>query len=177
MWLMIGLPAAWAACTNGAGDTDGGSDAGIDVTVTDSGAADTSKQDTGGGDAGATDSGAKDSGNDVGVVDASDAASPVNGCTTFTDDTADGGIITGPSTATPSQFVPNCVHVKTGQSVTWNADFTDHPLEAAGGTTPSPITLTSSGTTATFAFSSAGTYGFDCMNHPTIMFGAVLVTP
>jgi plastocyanin len=84
--------------------------------------------------------------------------------------------ITGPSNANPSQFSPNCVHIKTGQMVTWNVDFTNHPLGASGGTTPSPIQTTSSGTMVSFTFGSTGTYGFHCLAHPSIMFGAVLVT-
>jgi plastocyanin len=104
-------------------------------------------------------------------------AAVVNGCTTFTDDTASGGTVTGPSNATPAQYMPNCVHVKVGQMVTWNSAFGAHPLQPAGGTTPTPIQLTSSGTTVSFTFSAAGTYGFECMVHPGIMNGAVEVTP
>ena len=122
----------------------------------------------GGNDAG-TDSGGGDAGND--------AAGPINGCTTFVDMTADGGVITGPAGALPSQYQPNCVHIKTGQSVTWNSDFVSHPLDPFGGDTPNPIQATASGTTVTFSFPNAGTFGFHCGIHTTSMFGAVQVTP
>ena len=110
--------------------------------------------------------------------DASVPPTPVvNGCTTYADMTAAGATIDGPMDPNPAQYSPNCVRIKAGQSVTWNVDLSAHPLGAAGGTTPSPITATSTGTSVTFTFSTPGTYGYHCMVHPTIMFGAVDVTP
>jgi plastocyanin len=116
--------------------------------------------------------GGTDAANDV-------AATPVNGCSTYTDDTATAATITGPSTATPAQYTPNCVHIKVGQTVTWNADFTDHPLIASSGmgTTPNPIPATAAGTTVTVTFSAAGTFAYNCNFHPSVMLGAVEVTP
>ena len=116
---------------------------------------------------------------DAGLDDSgSDAAAAINGCTTFTDMTADGGVITGPNSATAAQYSPNCVHVKVGQSVTWNSDFANHPLvpTAGVGTQPNPITATSTGTTVTIAFPSAGTFAYNCGIHSTTMLGAVEVT-
>ena len=55
--------------------------------------------------------------------------------------------------------------------------FADHPLAASGGTTPSPITATSTGATVSFTMANVGTYGFHCTAHPTTMFGAVRVVP
>jgi plastocyanin len=117
--------------------------------------------------------------NDGGTDSGTDGAAAINGCTTFTDMTADGGVITGPSGALPSQYVPPCVHVKVGQSVTWNVDLANHPLvpTAGVGTTPNPITATSTGTTVTFAFPAAGTFAYNCGIHSTTMLGAVEVTP
>ena len=112
-----------------------------------------------------------------------DAATPpptpevVNGCSAFTDMTAGGATIDGPGNAVPAQYSPNCVHIKAGQSVTWNVDLSAHPLGASGGTTPSPIQTTASGTSVTVTFPGAGTFGFHCLAHPTIMFGAVFVSP
>jgi len=119
-----------------------------------------------------------DGGMDSGGGDA--AMQVVNGCTTFTDDTAAATpTITGPSTATPSQYTPNCVHIKVGQTVTWNSAFGPHPLQPTSGmgTTPTPITSTMTGTTVMVTFNTAGTYSFECGNHPAIMKGAVEVTP
>ena len=119
-----------------------------------------------------------DAGSDSGNP-ADSGGTPVNGCTTYTDMTAAGGTITGPSGATPSQYSPNCVHIKVGQSVTWNSDFTNHPLvpTAGVGTQPNPITATSTGTTVTIAFPAAGTFAYNCGIHTSTMFGAVEVTP
>ena len=118
-------------------------------------------------------------GNDGGSNDAmgNPDVGTVNSCTTFTDDTTGTATITGPSGDTPAQYTPNCVKIKAGQSVTWNSNFTAHPLQpsAGKGTTPTPITVTSSGTTVTFAFPNPGTYSFECQVHPGIMNGAVEV--
>ena len=107
----------------------------------------------------------------------SDAAAPVNGCTTYEDDTAAGATVNGPTTAAPAQYSPACVHIKVGQSVTFNSSFSAHPLAAFGGDTGNPIQTTSTGTTASFTFSQAGTFGFHCQAHPATMQGAVEVTP
>lgn len=101
----------------------------------------------------------------------------VNGCDTYTDMTANGATIDGPANAVPAQYSPRCVHIKVGQTVTWNVDLSAHPLGASGGTTPSPIQTTASGTSVTVTFADAGTFGFHCLAHPTIMFGAVFVSP
>jgi plastocyanin len=122
-----------------------------------------------------------DAGSDSGnpVDSGGDGNTGINGCTTFTDLTADGGVITGPSGAVAAQYSPNCVHVKVGQSITWNSDFTNHPLvpTAGVGTQPNPITPTSTGSTVTFAFPQPGTFAYNCGIHSTIMLGAVEVTP
>lgn len=107
----------------------------------------------------------------------SDAAATVNGCTAYQDDTAGSAIIAGPSGAAPAQYAPACVQVKVGQSVTWTGDLSSHPLEASGGDSPNPIQTTKTGTTISFTFSQAGTFGFHCQAHPATMQGAVEVTP
>lgn len=65
-----------------------------------------------------------------------------------------------------------CLHISKGQSVTWDGvPKAAHPLEPHGsGTTPTPIT-----NTGTIAFPAAGTFGFDCSNHHTLMHGAIWV--
>jgi plastocyanin len=108
----------------------------------------------------------------------------VNGCTdaalAASDHTQPGDpraiTIPGPGQA-PAQKVPACMTVKVGQSVTWNGGFTSHPLEPSGGDQGSPIGLTTTGTTVSFAFSAPGTFGFHCANHPSVMLGAVRVVP
>ena len=109
--------------------------------------------------------------------DAGTDAAVVNGCTAYTDMTTGTAVINGPTTAAAAQYSPNCIHVKVGQSVTWNSDFADHPLVAFGGDSPNPIQSTATGTTVTFAFPNAGTFGYHCGIHTTLMFGAVEVTP
>jgi len=68
-------------------------------------------------------------------------------------------------------FAPNCVKVAVGASVTFapasaGIDFSQHFLHPSSrGTVPSPITETTSGTMATFAFPTAGFYPFYCEFH------------
>ena len=119
---------------------------------------------------------------DAASVDAS--AADVNGCTlaTAVDRTAAGAVrtVTFPSLA----YTPPCLRIAVGQSVTWSGDFGSHPLRAgivAGGTaTPQPggpIADTSSGSTATFAFPTAGIYPYYCAAHgvSSMMTGVVYV--
>jgi plastocyanin len=116
---------------------------------------------------------------DAGTDSGGDAAAAINGCTTFTDMTTGAATITGPTGALPSQYTPNCVHIKVGQSVTWNAAFANHPLVPTPGVgdTGNPITATSTGTTVSFTFPAAGTFAYNCGIHTTTMLGAVEVTP
>ena len=121
------------------------------------------------------------SGSDAGTTaDAGQQGQQVNGCTAYADHTAaaDARKITFP-TGAPEQFSPPCMKIKVGQSVTWTGgDFSVHPLEPAGGDSPTPIDTVTSGTADhTIAFPNAGTFGFECAQHPSIMHGAIFVTP
>ncbi len=158
--MLLALAFAGAHCSSsttsgGGGDAGGGSDSGADSSTADSG--------------GGTDS-------------SSDAPAIVNGCGTadFADHTAasDARAITFPGDSElPAQYAPPCIKIKVGQSVTWNGGFTAHPIEPAGGDTNTPILATSGVTTKSFAFPNAGTFGFECANHPLSMKGAVFVVP
>jgi plastocyanin len=171
--LTVGLSAGFLACAGDDTPPAAVTDSGID-TGTDTGTKDT------GTDTGTTDAG-KDSAGTDGGADVYAGPQPINGCTVFVDLTAaDAGqpTITGPAGgAVAAQYSPNCVKIKVGQSVTWNSGFATHPLGASGGDSPSPIATTSTGTTVSFSFPNAGTYGFACGIHPLSMFGAVLVVP
>jgi plastocyanin len=75
-------------------------------------------------------------------------------------------------------YTPACIKVKKGTMVTFNGDFTLHPL--GGGNSPptvdttSPITATSTGMTATFNIANAGSFGFFCEFHQSLgMKGAI----
>ncbi len=113
---------------------------------------------------------------DAGPAEDSGTTEVVNGCTSFTDLTqASAPTINGPMDPLPAQFSPNCVMIHAGQSVTWNVLLSVHILAAFGGDSPNPIQTTSSGTSVTFTFPTAGTFGYHCATHPTQMFGAVKV--
>jgi plastocyanin len=134
-----------SAGTTGGGTTDGGSHEGS--TVVDD-----------------------DAGSEAGTADAAKAV--VNACTTFLDKTA------GPRTITwsfPLANTDRCWMIKKGQSVTWSADFTMHPLQVQDGDKPSPIAGVDT-TTGIVTFPAVGTFGFVCGNHPQ-MTGAIEVVP
>ncbi len=169
--LALGCSGDDSSTDGGTSDSGGGNDSGgNDSGTVDSGGGDSGMVDSGGGDSGTTDSGAQDAGYDGGTV---------NACTTFTVKTKpnDTRQITFPNGASPAQYSPACLEIKSGQSVTWSGSFSNHPLEPGGGTSNSPIQVTSNGSTVTFTFPNAGTYGFNCGIHPGIMFGAVHVIP
>jgi plastocyanin len=91
-----------------------------------------------------------------------------------------GADISFPTSGAPAQYINHCVKVKVGANVTWAGSFSSHPLQPAGGDTPTPIPSQSTDTDAgavSVIMTTAGTYGFECGFHPTIMFGAVQVVP
>lgn len=100
-------------------------------------------------------------------------SSSLNGCTdsSYADNTAAGATITWDFTVSPK-----CVKIKAGQTVTWNGDLTTHPLNPFGGDQGSPVPSVAAGTTTKGTFPTAGTFGFHCANHPS-MLGAIKVVP
>lgn len=118
------------------------------------------------------------------------AAPPtVNGCDpgTALDLTAQSAVSVAFGGAVGMAYSPRCLRVKAGTQVTFNGNFTFHPLlaglvqgavltPAAAGTTPLPTTAQSTGTSATFTLTPAGEYGFYCAVHATLgMSGAIFV--
>lgn len=91
-----------------------------------------------------------------------------------------GADISFPTAGAPAQYTNHCVKVKVGSKVTFAGTFSSHPLEPAGGDNPTPIPSQSTdpaGGAFTFTVATAGTFGFECAFHPTIMFGAIQVVP
>jgi plastocyanin len=104
------------------------------------------------------------------------ASGLVNGCDPSTTTVSTGDVtITFPMGAAPAQYSPACVTVHEGSTVTWTGAFADHPLTPVGS--GNPIMSTNTGTTASFTFAAAGSFGFHCAIHPTLMLGAVFVVP
>jgi plastocyanin len=120
------------------------------------------------------------SGSDTGVVADSGAAdtgstpATLNGCSAadYVDRT---GASADRTVTWGFNQTPKCMKIAAGQTVTFNGDFTTHPLVEKGGDTPNPFSSPQgSGGTRTVAFPNAGDYGYECAIHPTIL-GAVLV--
>jgi plastocyanin len=68
-----------------------------------------------------------------------------------------------------AQYLPNCVKVHRGASVTFSGtDFVIHPLTpGTRGTSPNPIPMTSTGTMVTVTFPDLGFFPFYCKTHGT----------
>jgi plastocyanin len=65
-------------------------------------------------------------------------------------------------------YDPKCLKVTAGATVTFNGDFSVHPLApsaARGNTTDNPIVNMSAGTTASFAFPTRGFFAYLCNFH------------
>ncbi|MBX3193097.1 MAG: hypothetical protein KF819_39295 [Labilithrix sp.] len=90
-----------------------------------------------------------------------------------------------PLGAAPAQYEPSCVKVKVGAVINFAGSFFQHPLEPLGGDTPTPIPLqetdppvgASGRPELALTMSSAGTFGYQCVFHPTTMFGVIQVVP
>jgi hypothetical protein len=89
-----------------------------------------------------------------------------------------------PTDILPEQYTHHCVKVKVGTQVAFGGKFSLHNIHGEGGDTPNPIPAMSTDPpigpsgrpeldiTMTTANK---TYGFECQQHPTVMFGAVQV--
>lgn len=97
------------------------------------------------------------------------------GCTSFTDFTMNAAIVEFGG-ALGNNYVPRCVMVKTNQTVTFDGDFSVHPISQTSG--PAAIPPTSAGTTLTVPFNVAATYEYQCdAHHAAGMTGAVKAVP
>jgi len=72
-------------------------------------------------------------------------------------------------------YSPKCILIAPGTSVSFEGEFSTHPLSPTVGS-GNPITHTASGTTASFTFDAAGAFGYRCDVHfGSGMCGAVYV--
>lgn len=85
-------------------------------------------------------------------------------------------LITFPGGGPQAEYAPRCMTVRVGQSVTWQGDFTVDPLAARSQNPPSPITLTATGNTTTFAFMQPGRYRYGSTGNVGLH-GAIDVRP
>jgi plastocyanin len=83
-------------------------------------------------------------------------------------------------------YSPRCIKVRVGAEVAFSGDFAFHPLQGGAVVGGTPVaastgpfaTPTSTGTTATFAMSAAGSYPYYCTLHAALgMAGAVFAVP
>jgi hypothetical protein len=94
--------------------------------------------------------------------------------------------ITFPNTGLPAQYGHHCVKVKVGTVIAFSGSFAFHPLHANGGDTPSAIPTQATNPPAgdsglpevDVTMTTAGkTYGFECISHSEMMWGAIQVVP
>jgi plastocyanin len=75
------------------------------------------------------------------------------------------------------RFEPASITVPAGTTVTWtNNDNFTHSVQFKDGALPTEPMLMKPGASATFAFTSAGTFHYQCSLHPQNMQGTVTVT-
>ena len=79
--------------------------------------------------------------------------------------------ISFPTGLAPSQYSPSTYTIQQGDTVTWTGAFANHPLVSGNGAWTTVMT----GSSFTFQFNTAGSYAFNCQNHPTVMFGTITV--
>lgn len=104
-----------------------------------------------------------------------DAGATLNGCSTFKDETANSQVAVTWGFGITSDPL-RCVKVKVGSTVTFNGDFSFHPIGPKGGDTPTAIVATTAGSTAAFTFPTAGSFGYTCTVHSS-MTGVIQVVP
>ncbi len=184
--VISGTDSATDTGTMDAVDATTAPDASPDVQGTDVQGTDVQGSDVQGADVQGTDVQGTDA-VDVPVVDVpidTGSGTPLNGCTTFTDLTASGATRT--ITFAGTSYTPNCIRIAPGQSVMFSGSFLAHPLTPgrapsrpttdSPSSTPTPITITATGTSSTFAFPTAGDYGFYCSVHESFgMYGVIRV--
>jgi plastocyanin len=110
---------------------------------------------------------------DAGGGDAAQAV--INSCNTFVDRSAAGASRTITWDFAVSTAPERCMTVKVGQKVTFAGSFSSHPLLSSDGDKPNPIS-TLDPATGDVTFPKAGTFGYVCGNHPS-MIGAIKVIP
>ena len=125
----------------------------------------------------------------AGQSEPADVIPDLNGCTTATYEdfgAADATRTIGIATMGLS-FTPKCMTIRVGQTVRWEGSLATHPLAPGNpdhpdaGSPNSPITETTTGSSAEFTFDSAGTFPYYCEVHSfgagMGMAGAVHVQP
>jgi plastocyanin len=77
-------------------------------------------------------------------------------------------------------YMPRCIEIAAGSTVTFNGNFAFHPLapgvmgDMTAGSPSNPITPTSSGTAQSFTFPLAGTYPYFCTAHASLGMSGVI---
>lgn len=137
---------------------------------------------SGGSSSGASSSGGSSSGgSSSGGSSGTPVDAGVGNCQTFVDKTADDAARVLIWDTTLFNKPERCMKVKVGQKVKFTsdgaapADFGSHPIGANGGDASNPVTTVDT-TTGELTLPSAGTFGFMCTIHPS-MIGAFEVVP
>jgi plastocyanin len=179
-WFVIfcaGAAAAIGACssTSTTGGTEASGDQGVGGATTSSASTTSSTTSSG------TTSSTSGSTSSTSGSTSSGGGNLVNGCdpATAEDHTADTTTtITFPVGGL--KYSPPCIKIAAGHDVKFSGDFASHPLRpgTVDPVTPdanSPIKNTDTGTSATFTFTTAGTFGYYCSFHQPGMAGAIFV--
>jgi plastocyanin len=105
-----------------------------------------------------------------------ECVAPVNGCSSYVDLRSSTATIAFGG-ANGAAYVPGCIEVSVGQEVTFQGDFSVHPLSQTCGPVDQ-IPHTGGGSSLAVTFTTPGTYGFWCdVHHGSGMEGAIEVAP
>lgn len=186
VWLGVACvlgAAAINACSSSSGgtaSTEGAGDTGVGGGTTSSATTSTSTTTSTSGTGGAMTTSSSTSSSSSTTSSSSSGSALVNGCdpATAADHTADASVtVTFPTGGL--KYSPACIKISAGSSVKFSGDFSSHPLTGGvdGTADPtSPIADTETGTSATFTFPDAGSFGYYCKFHVgSGMKGAVFV--
>lgn len=171
----LGTMGLISGCSDGETGTTGGAGG--------SGNASSSSSSSGGGMGGGSSSSSSGEGGSMASSSSSSSGGMlINGCdkATAEDHTADA--VTKVAVGMGGfSFSPACIRIKKGADVTFEGNFSFHPLVGGVASIPpmpdssSPIKQTNAGMSATFTFDLAGTYPYYCEYHTPNMAGVVFV--
>lgn len=87
-------------------------------------------------------------------------------------------VVTASDRDEETPFSPRCLTIRAGQTVTFMARFSSHPLiQREDSTLPNPIPTVQEGSSASVKFDCPGDYNFSCRTHQDNMEGSIRVVP
>lgn len=165
-FFLVGGVMSIAACSSDSGDDDTSSSSSSGATTSSSGGGSSSGGSSSGNNTSSSGGGSSSGGSSGGT-------SALNGCTNFTDKTAESS--TEVTFSNPIPEAQRCQKIKVGTTVTWKGVGSAHPLVRQGGDDGSPIPEAPvNDGDQTYTFDTVGKFGYVCSVHSNMQ-GAIEV--